>query len=305
MAMSAIMVEEAEGVHPRSVGLWRDVWRRLRRHRVAMVGLVVVLLLVALALVAPLLTDLGVVAHPLELDTENTNAGMSGEHLLGTDYLGRDLLSRAIYGARVSLAIGVLVQVVVLLIGGTVGLIAGYFGGRIDLILMRFTDVMFSFPDLLFVLFVASVLGSGFWNIFVAIGLVSWVFLARLVRGEVLVIKEQDYIMAARATGTRPGKVILRHVVPNSLGPVIVTLTFGIPATIFTEAFLSFLGVGLSPPTPSWGVMINEGYHAIFTYPNQVVAPALAISLTTLAFNFLGDGLRDALDVRTRSERNA
>jgi len=295
VASPVLAVEEAR--RPGApAGLWRDAWGRFRRHKAGVVGLVVVAVLVALAVAAPLLTKFGVIADPLELDVTQRNAGPSGEHLLGTDGLGRDLLSRTIYGARVSLSVGVLVQVVILAVGGTVGLVSGYFGGRVDNLLMRLTDVMFSFPDLLFVLVIASVVGPGYWNVFIAIGAVSWVFLARLVRGEVLAIKELDYIAAARAVGSRPGKILLRHVVPNSLGPVIVTLTFGIPAAIFIEAFLSFIGVGMRAPTPSWGVMVKEGYEAIFGHPHQVLVPAVAISLTTLSFNFIGDGLRDALD---------
>lgn len=300
MASPVLAVEEARRPGER-VGLRRDVWERFRHHRAGVAGLAVVAVFVALAVGAPLLTSLGVIADPYELDATQANAGLSPQHLLGTDGLGRDLLSRTIYGARVSLSVGVLVQVVVLAIGGTVGLAAGYLGGGVDNVLMRLTDVMFSFPDLLFVLVIASVVGPGYWNIFIAIGAVSWVFLARLVRGEVLAIKELDYIAAARAVGSRPRKVLLRHVVPNSLGPVIVTLTFGIPAAIFTEAFLSFIGVGMRAPTPSWGVMVKDGYEAIYGHPHQVLVPAVAISLTTLSFNFIGDALRDALDPRMRS----
>jgi oligopeptide transport system permease protein len=178
--------------------------------------------------------------------------------------------------------------------------VAGYFGGRIDNALMRFTDVMYAFPDLLFVLIIVAALGPTFLNIFLAIGLVSWVGLARLVRGQVLSIKEKEYVEAARAGGTSPVNVILRHLVPNSLDPVIVTLTFGIPAAIFTEAVLDFLGVGLRPPQPSWGVMVFEGYAAVDAYPFVVIIPCVALLVTMLAFNFIGDGLRDALDPRMR-----
>ena len=299
MASPVLAVEEARRPGARA-GLRHDAWERFRRHRAAVGGLVIVAVLMALAVAAPLLSRFGVIADPYELDVTQRNAGLTGEHPLGTDGLGRDLLSRTIYGARVSLSVGVLVQVVILAVGGTVGLVAGYLGGRVDNLLMRVTDVMFSFPDLLFVLVIASVVGPGYWNIFIAIGAVNWVFLARLVRGEVLAIKELDYIAAARAVGSRPRKILLRHVVPNSLGPVIVTLTFGVPAAIFIEAFLSFIGVGMRAPTPSWGVMVKEGYEAIYGHPHQVLVPAVAISLTTLSFNFIGDGLRDALDPRMR-----
>jgi oligopeptide transport system permease protein len=204
------------------------------------------------------------------------------------------------FGAQVSLAIGILVQVIVLAIGGTIGLVAGYYGGWIDNLLMRFTDIMYAFPDLLFVLIIVAALGPTFLNIFIAIGLVSWVGLARLVRGQVLSIKEKEFVEAARAAGTSPYKIIAKHLLPNSLGPVIVVLTFGIPAAIFTEAVLDFLGVGLRPPQPSWGVMVFEGYAAVDAYPWLVLIPCIALSMTMLAFNFIGDGLRDALDPRMR-----
>ncbi|MDQ6948165.1 MAG: ABC transporter permease [Actinomycetota bacterium] len=299
MASPAGVIEAARPLET-SFRTRHQAWRRFRGHRLAVVGLVIVGVLVGLALAAPLLKRLGVIADPYALDTLHARAAPSRAHLLGTDGLGRDMLSRTIYGARVSLSVGVLVQLAALVVGGGIGVAAGYIGGRVDNLLMRFTDVMFSFPDLLFVLVIASVVGSGYWSIFIAIAAVNWVFLARLVRGEVLAVKELDYIAAARASGTRPGKVVLRHLVPNILGPVIVTMTFAIPSAIFIEAFLSFIGVGMQPPTPSWGVMVKEGYEAIFANTHQVLVPAVAISLTTLSFNFIGDGLRDALDPRIR-----
>lgn len=282
------------------VGLWGDVWRRFKHNRAAVAGAILIIAVIAASLAAPLLTSLGIVHDPYDIDVVNNYASPSLGHPLGTDALGRDLLSRVLFGARISLSIGILVQVVILAIGGTVGLVAGYFGGRVDNLLMRGTDVMFAFPELLFVLIMASVLGSGYWNIFLAVGLVSWAFMARLVRAEVLIIKQRDFFSAARASGSRHGRLVARHVIPNALGPVIVSVTFGVPSAIFAEAFLSFVGVGLRPPTPSWGVMIFEGYQAIYAHPIQVLAPAIALSLATLAFNFMGDGLRDALDPTLR-----
>lgn len=277
-----------------------DAWRRFRTHRLALGGLAVIGVLAGLAVAAPALTWLGVLADPLAIDADALNQPPGPAHPLGTDRLGRDILARTVYGARISLSIAVLIQLVILAIGGTIGMTAGLAGGRLDTVLMRATDVVFAFPDLLFVLVIAAVLGAGYWSIVAAVGLVNWAFLARLVRGEVLSITQQDYIAAARLAGRPPAAVMWRHLVPNSLGPVIVNATFSIPAAIFTEAFLSFVGVGLRPPTPSWGLMIEEGYQAIFAHPHQVAAPAVAISLATLAFNFTGDGLRDALDVRRR-----
>jgi len=287
------------GVATPSGGSLPGVWRRFRRHRLAVLGLGLVTILAAVALAAPLLSRAGVLDDPYKVALDNRNAGTTFSHPLGTDYLGRDLLARLIYGARISLSLGLLIQVAVVAIGGAVGLAAGYVGGWVDNLLMRLADVTFALPDLLFVLVIVSVLGPGYWNIVIAVGLVNWAFLARLVRGQVLAIKEEDYVAAARTMGTRRMRMLGRHVIPNLLGPVIVTVTFGIPAAIFLEAFLSFLGVGLRPPVPSWGVMIREGYEAIFAYPQEVTFTAIFISVTVLSFNFIGDGLRDALDPRS------
>jgi oligopeptide transport system permease protein len=301
LATPAIVAGQVDWETPEQVGLWTDAWVRFRRNRLAVGSLAFVLLLVALAVLAPVLQRLGLVQDPVAQDVVNNFASpLSPHHLLGSDQLGRDILSKTIFGSQVSLSIGIFVQAIVLIIGGTIGLVAGYFGGWIDNILMRFTDIMYAFPDLLFVLIIVAALGPTFLNIFVAIGLVSWVGLARLVRGQVLSIKEKEYVEAAYAAGSPPVKIILKHLLPNSLGPVIVSLTFGIPAAIFTEAVLDFLGVGLRPPQPSWGVMVFEGYAAVDAYPFLVIIPCAALAFTMLAFNFIGDGLRDALDPRMR-----
>ena len=289
------------------VGLWADAWVRFRRNRLAVVGLTIITFLIVVALVSPLLVHFGLLANPIKqnVDSIETGPGVNG-HLFGTDILGRDTLSRLMIGSEVSLTVGLLVQAIIFPIGLTIGLTAGYFGGRIDNLLMRFTDIWYAFPDLLFVLVVVSVWrlsGSWFFQlipIFGAIALVNWVGLARLVRGQVLSIKEKEYIEAARSSGSPPLKLILRHLLPNSLGPIIVTLTFGIPQAIFLEAVLSFLGVGIQPPQPTWGQMVADGVEAIYPNPTGVVFPALAIGFTLLAFSFIGDGLRDALDPRMR-----
>ena len=301
MAAPALVMEQMDWDNPEQIGLWTDAWTRFRRNRLAVASLIVVVLMVTLALIAPILQHLGLLADPTAQDVVHSYAPPgSPHHILGTDDLGRDVLAKVMFGAQVSLSIGILVQVIVLAIGGTIGLVAGYFGGWIDNLLMRFTDIMYAFPDLLFVLIIVAALGPTFLNIFIAIGLVSWVGLARLVRGQVLSIKEKEFVEAAKAAGTSPFKIIARHLLSNSLGPVIVVLTFGIPAAIFTEAVLDFLGVGLRPPQPSWGVMVFEGYAAVDAYPSLVIIPCIALSLTMLAFNFIGDGLRDALDPRMR-----
>ena len=283
------------------IGLWRDAWQRFRRNRLALMGAALVLVLVVVAFLSPLLVHFGIIINPTTQEVEHIEVGpgMFG-HVLGTDQLGRDTLSRLMFGSRISLSVGILVQGIILPIGLAIGLAAGYFGGRIDNLLMRFTDIWYAFPDLIFVLVLVSVFGPSLLSIFGAIALVNWVGLARLVRGQVLSIKEKEFIEAARSSGSAPFKLIIKHLLPNSLGPIIVTLTFGIPQAIFLEAVLSFLGVGIQPPTPTWGQMVFDGYEAIYANPTSVVFPALAIGFTLLAFSFIGDGLRDALDPRMR-----
>lgn len=300
-ATAAVTLEQVEWDVPEQIGLWTDAWRRFRRNRLAVTSLTIVLLLILAAITAPILQRIGLLPDPTAQDVVNNYASVgSPHHLLGTDELGRDVLSRLVFGAQISLTIGFLVQAIVLVIGGTIGLTAGYFGGRVDNALMRFTDIMYAFPDLLFVLIIVAALGPSLVNIFVAIGVVYWVGLARILRGQVLSIKEKEFIEAAHAAGSAPIKIILKHLLPNSLGPVIVVLTFGIPAAIFTEAVLDFIGVGIRPPAPTWGQMVFEGYAAADAYPSLVLMPCIALSITMLAFNFIGDGLRDALDPRMR-----
>ncbi len=307
MATAIGLAHQVDWDVPEQTGLWKDAWVRFRRNRLAVAGLVVIVVMIVLALGARLPATPGglwkilhLTNEPFLQDVTNSYATPSLQHPLGTDILGRDQLSRILYGASISLTIGIVVQFLILGIGGSIGMAAGYFGGWIDNLLMRFTDIMYAFPDLLLVLVFVAAFGPSFWSIFIALGLVYWVGLARLVRGQVLSIKEKEYVEAAIMTGTSPLKLIVKHLVPNSLGPVIVTLTFGIPAAIFTEAALSFLGIGIRPPEPSWGVMIEDGYVGIFADPRQVIFPGIAVALTMLSFTFVGDGLRDALDPRMR-----
>ena len=285
---------------PEQIGLWRDAWQRFRRNPASVAGLVVVTLLILIALAAPLLVQAGIVADPLHQDVAHPFAPFSAQHPLGSDQLGRDLLSRVMFGARISLTVGLVVPLVILVVGGSLGLIAGYFGGRVDNLLMRLTDIVYAFPDLLWLLVIVSVFRPSLATIFLAVGSIFWVTLARLVRGQVLSIREKEFVESARATGSSPLRIILRHLIPNSLSPVIVTLTFAVPQAIFLEATLSFLGVGIPPPTPSWGIMVQDGYQVIFADPHQALVPGLAIGLTMLSFTFIGDGLRDALDPRMR-----
>ena len=275
-----------------SRGLWRDAWRRLTRNKLGMGGLVVICLLLLVAVFADLLAPY----DPARLFPGQSYAPPSAAHWLGTDDVGRDVLSRLVHGARVSLAVGVFAQIIILVIGLTVGGLAGFFGNRVDNYLMRFTDVFYAFPDLLFVIIITAALGASFVNILIAIGLVNWTDLARLVRGQLMTLREREFVSAARSLGAPSSRIILQHLLPNAAGPIIVRVTYGVPQAIFTEAVLSFIGLGVRPPMASWGTMIERGNQAIFSAPHMVLFPAIAIALTMLAFNFLGDGLRDALD---------
>lgn len=278
---------------PESPG--KRAWRRLQRNRVAMLGLFTIAFLVVVAASADFIAPFGYDQYGFE-----TSQPPSSEHLLGTDDLGRDVLSRLIYGSRISLMAGIVSQALALVIGLTLGLIAGYFSRGVDTLVMRVTDIMFAFPAVLFALVLMSILGRSAFNLFIAIGFASWPVMARLVRSETLSVKERQYVKAARALGASDVSIIMVHIVPNILGPVIVQLSFGIPQAIIAEAFLSFIGVGIPPPFPSWGLMLEDGFRWIRLLPHLTLVPALAISITLLAFNFLGDGLRDALDPRTK-----
>jgi oligopeptide transport system permease protein len=226
--------------------------------------------------------------------------GPSWSHPFGTDELGRDVFTRLFAGARTSLMVGIFTQVIVLAIGLPLGAVAAYAGGRTDNLIMRFVDVMYAFPDILLIILIRAILGGSIYMIFLAIGLVAWVSVARLVRGQILSLKQRDFATAAKAMGAPGRYIVWRHLLPNSLGPIIVLVTFGIPRAIFAEAALSYIGIGIKPPTPSWGTMIRDGYDLIFSAPHLVLFPAIALGILMLAFTFLGDGLRDALDPRLR-----
>lgn len=276
--------------------LWRDAWRRLFANRLAAVAAGFVVLVCVLAVLAPVVAP----HHYAKIGFDPvTPPGAS--HLMGTDGLGRDIWSRLVYGARISLGAGLVSQALALAIGMAAGLAAGFLGGRTDGVLMRATDIMLALPPLLLALLLMAVLGRNPLVMFLAIGLAYWPPMARLVRGQVLQMREREFVEAARATGSTAVRLIRHHIVPNILSPVIVQVTFGIPQAIMAEAFLSFIGVGSRPPTPSWGLMLADGFRWVRTSPHVALFPGLAISLTVLAFNFLGDGLRDALDPRQRA----
>src|SRR5256712_12032003 len=253
----------------RMSSLWRDGARRLLRNRLAMAGGIVVVLLCLVAIFADFLAALPYTKP----NFGRLNEGPSRDFPLGTDQLGRDMFSRMIYGARVSMLVGLGAQVIVVLIGVPIGALSGYVGGRVDLFLTRFIDVMYAFPRLLFVILVMSMLGAGLVNIFIAIGFTGWVGIARQTRAQVLAIKQKEYVEGARALGSRAGRLLFRHVLPNALTPIVVAVTFGIPEAIFTEAALSFIGVGINPPTPSWGQMVGEGQQYIRSYWHLCVFP--------------------------------
>lgn len=278
------------------VSLWQDAWHRLLRNRLAVAGGMLILVFSFLALFADLIAPY----HYTKAHFLHAYEFPSIAFPLGTDALGRDLLSRIIYGARVSMLVGFVAQSLVVAIGVPIGAISGYYGGKVDLVIMRCVDVMYAFPRLLFVILIMSMLGAGLLNIFIAIGLTGWVNLARLTRAQILSLKEKEFVEGARAAGAGGLRVLGKHLLPNALTPIIVAVTFGIPEAIFTEAALSFIGVGINPPTPSWGQMVGEYQQYILSYWYLCVFPSIAIALTMLSFTFLGDGVRDALDPRLK-----
>ncbi len=273
----------------------RSLWRRARRLRNLAIGGVLVGLLVLVAMLAPVIAPFDPVR---DADLNHYLRPPGGTFLLGTDTFGRDVLSRIVYGARISLGVGIVVQASALAVGVTLGLLAGFYGGRVDNLIMRFAEVIFAFPGLLFAIAIMAVIGPSLYNVFLALGLVSWTSLARVVRGEVLSLKEQEYVEAARAGGASNARIILRHILPNTMAPVIVLVTLGIGGAILAEASLSFLGLGAQPPTPSWGSMLSTGRDYLLQAPWLSLYPGMAIFLTVMGFNLLGDGIRDLLDPR-------
>ena len=314
--------------------LTQDAIRRLFRNRAAVVGGSIIIILALMAIFAPLVAPK---SYEVQILTDENSApewllsifpsmkpyvNISEGYPLGTDYVGRDLFSRIVYGARISLSVAVIAPLISLLIGVVYGSISGYFGGRVDNIMMRIVDVLYAFPTVLFVILMMAFFRStlsdlepgsfaytlskideamgGLFFIFVGLGLTAWETMARLTRGQVLAIREKEFIEAAHTIGASDGRIMFRHILPNILGPLVVAETLAIPGYISLEAFLSFIGIGVTAPTPSWGSMISDGAISIRSYPYQAIFPALALAITMFAFNFLGDGLRDAMDPRLR-----
>lgn len=300
--------------HAHGRGYWGDAIRRLRHSPSGMVGLVIVVLLALLGIFGPFLAPWDYRVQDLEGIMANDARPLpplSPGHLFGTDQLGRDLFSRTLDGAQVSLAVALIAQVVVLLIGVPIGAIAGWRGGRTETALMRFTDVIYAFPDLFFVILITSAivytplfrLMDGLFMVFLAIGLVSWVTMARLVRAQVLTIKHREYVEAARALGVPDRQIVLRHVLPNAIGPIIVAVSVGIPAAILAESTLSFLGLGVQTPRASWGSLIEVGIRNAERAPWLIIPPMAALAIALAGFTLLGDGLRDAFDPKASQRR--
>ncbi len=302
----------------KGVSYWQDAWRRLKRNRVAMVSIYIIALIFVFAFIGPMLSDYD---YTTQLRGQE-NIAPSWEFPFGTDNLGRDLMVRTMYGARVSLIVGVCASLIVLVIGTVYGSISGYFGGRVDDVMMRIVELIYAVPDILVVLLLSAVLrtplqiwfnssngfiasklsvvGPGLISIFIAFGLLYWVGMARIIRGQVLMLKEQEYVVAAKALGAGSKRIIVKHLWPNCIGQIIVTTSMQIPSAIFLESFLSFLGVGVSAPLTSLGSMAADALGGMYTYSYRLIIPATILSLMILSLNLFGDGLRDALDPRLK-----
>ena len=296
--------------------LWKDAWRRLRRNRMALVGLALAALIVSASIVGPPIIEAatGLTYDYIPADRElirsfapftAPDGSFSWRHPMGTDVAGRDLLARVLLGGRISLMVGLISTLVSLIIGTTYGATAGYIGGRTDEVMMRIVDVLYSVPYMMVVIVLLALFGSRsplgqLVLLFLALGAVSWLTMARIVRGQVITLKHQEFVLAARATGVHPVRIIARHLVPNTLGPVIVYATLTIPSVMLLEAFLSFLGLGVQAPLASWGSLAADGIQNIAVFPWQLICPGVTMAVTLFSLNFVGDGLRDALDPHMR-----
>ncbi|MDO4547025.1 MAG: ABC transporter permease [Clostridia bacterium] len=285
-----------ENIVRKSLTYWQDVWRRFKNDKLSLVGLCVIIIIALAAIFLPM-------ASPYSydgMDLTNMNAGPSWEHPCGTDAMGRDLFIRILYGARISLTIGVVAAAINFFIGVLYGGLAGFIGGRLDMVLMRIVDILIGLPQLLYVVLIMLVLGSNIMSVIIALCFTSWIGTARVVRGEVMRLKTSEYVLAARLAGATSRDILIRHLLPNCMGPIIVSTAFLIPNAIFSEAFLSFLGIGIQAPQASWGTLANDAIPQMIIAPHQMFFPVLAICLTMFSLNFIGDGLRDALDPRLK-----
>ena len=276
-----------------------SAWYRLQQNKLALVGLGIIVVMIILAIVGPMFSSYTYA----EQDLMAANQGPSSAHWFGTDTLGRDLYTRVMYGARISLTIGFVAALINLVIGVIYGGVSGFFGGKVDRVMMGIVDILYGIPLLLYVILLMVVLEPGLTSIFIALGIAYWLTMARIVRSQIIKIKKEEYVIAAQSMGIPSWRILWRHILPNCAGPIIITMTLAIPEAIFTEAFLSFIGLGVSAPMASWGVLAAEGINSIRSYPFQLVAPALAIAITMLGFTFFGDGLRNALDPKGEVKR--
>lgn len=291
------VLEEIEtGKKYSRTSLYKDAWKRLKKNKLAMLGLSIVILLILIAIFAPLIAPY----NPILRIKEDSSLGPSMNYLFGTDLLGRDIFSRVIYGSRISIEVGVIAVGISVIIGLFFGALSGYFGGISDALIMRIADIFFAFPYILGAIAIMTILGPGIVNIFIAIGILGWASIARIFRSSILTIKNKEYIEAARAMGASNSRIIMKHIFPNSFAPIIVYATMNVGTAIIVEAALSFLGIGVQPPTPAWGKMLAESLAYIDTAPWMMFFPGLAILITVLGFILLGDGLRDAFDPKLR-----
>ncbi len=291
-----INLAEGQTVSRPSVSYWQDAWRRLKKNKTAMLGIFIILIVCIMAIVGPFMVPYTYNGN----DLMHINQSPDGEHWFGTDQLGRDIWARVWQGSRVSLAIGVLVALLQCSIGVIIGGISGMLGGKIDMFIMRVVDILNSIPYLIFVILIMVVVGTGIFPLVLAFVITGWLSMARLVRGQILQLREQEYVLAATTLGASKTRLLLRHMIPNIISILIVQLTMAIPSAIFSEAFLSFIGLGIQPPMTSLGQLSRTGSEMMKVYPYQLIIPSIVISLTMLSLNLLGDGLRDALDPRMR-----
>ncbi len=287
---------EHESLHP-SLSYWQDAWLRLRRNRMAMAGLLILTLLLIAAIFGPFLTPYTYYETHLHLK----NLPPSPTFWFGTDELGRDVFTRVWWGARISLFVGITASFVDLIIGVFYGALAGTIGGKVEEVMMRIADILYALPYLMVVILLMVIIGSGITTIIIALTFTGWISMARIVRGQILQLKQLDFVKGARALGASSARILWKHLIPNTMGPIIITVTITIPTAIFAEAFLSFLGLGVQAPIASWGTMANDGLSALRYYPWRLFFPAGFISITMLSFNLLGDGLREAFDPRLRT----
>jgi oligopeptide transport system permease protein len=286
----------------KSASLWADAWRSLRRNRAAMIALYLMATVVVLVLAAPLLSPFSI--ESTDWDQISIAPSVSTQHYFGTDDVGRDLFIRTLYGGRISLMVGLVATLVSLIIGIAWGATAGYVGGRTDQFMMRIVDVLYAMPFMFFVILLMVFFGRNIFMIFIAVGAINWLDMARIVRGQTLSLKKKEFVEAARAGGVSSFNIVRRHIVPNLLGIVVVYVTLTIPQVILVESFLSFLGLGVQEPMTSWGALVNDGAQSMESAPWALIFPATFLALTLFCFNFVGDGLRDALDPRDRQEHS-